>query len=52
MARFGHQLVASLPEHQQQRQQRLEREHQWQLEQQQLLQLVRGAPRFDGMRDK
>jgi hypothetical protein len=35
MARIGHQLVAPFPEHQQ-HQQRLERQHQRQLQQQQL----------------
>nr|DAL74889.1 MAG TPA: hypothetical protein [Caudoviricetes sp.] len=50
MTRFGHQLVAPLSvlQLQQRFDERVEREQQWQLEQQQLLQLVWHPPRFDG----
>lgn len=45
---FRHQLVASLSEHQQ-HQQRVERQHQWRLQQQQRDELERLAPCSDGI---
>ena len=47
---FGHQLVDPLPEHEQ-LEQRLERELGRRLQQLELQQHLRGAPRSDGLRE-